>query len=78
MIVMNNILFSHAPVNNIPEFVDFNVHGHLHAGVHRDIGFELTTRHILVSLEKTGYKLLEYNELITELCDEYTKKNTIT
>lgn len=45
-----NILFSHKPIKEFP--YDVNIHGHLHEGNHHP-EFELTTKHILISMEHT-------------------------
>jgi calcineurin-like phosphoesterase family protein len=36
MVVTGNVLFSHKPVKNFPDGVDYNIHGHLHGATHRD------------------------------------------
>ena len=38
----------------MPEHVQFNIHGHLHEGNHREA--DLGPKHRLVSLEQLGYK----------------------
>lgn len=48
------ILFSHEPSEYMEQF-DFNIHGHLHIGLHRN-EYELTEKHLLFSLEKENYQ----------------------
>ena len=59
------ILFTHAPVS-IPKDINLNIHGHLHAEVHRTYPFMwgLRRQHILVSLEQLGYKPVLLESLI--------------
>jgi len=59
------IMFSHEP-SRIPEGVDFNIHGHLHAEIHRVAEFfwSRNERCILVSLENTGYRPLLLEDIL--------------
>jgi len=47
-----HILFSHTPQDNLDGY-DFNIHGHLHDGVHHEGEFDLTPKHINISIEGT-------------------------
>jgi len=51
---MGGVLFTHEPRVVVPEHIQFNIHGHLHEGNHREA--DLGPKHRLVSLEQLGYK----------------------
>jgi len=61
---LGGILFTHEPRVNVPEYVNYNVHGHLHAGVHRE--FESGPKHRLVSLEESGYAPVSVEKLVRQ------------
>ena len=50
---LRGILYTHRPAQIIPPWIRFNVHGHLHAGEHRE--YTKLEEHRLVSLEELGY-----------------------
>jgi calcineurin-like phosphoesterase family protein len=56
------ILFSHEP--QMTGSFDLNIHGHLHLNRHRDI--ETDSRHMLISLEATGYQPLLLETVVNE------------
>jgi calcineurin-like phosphoesterase family protein len=47
-----HILFSHMPRANLDGY-DFNIHGHLHDGIHHEGEFGLSSKHINISIEGT-------------------------
>jgi len=57
--VLDGVLFSHKPLL-IPDGLVMNIHGHIHIGDHEWFDKEsndvLSDRHILVSLEASGFK----------------------
>ena len=59
------ILFSHVP-QPIPEYVDYNIHGHLHLGEVRSKGdYEFySDKHILVSPEKENFQPIDLQTLL--------------
>jgi len=56
------ILFTHEPVTDLPD-AWFNIHGHIHRGVHRD--YDLTNRHINLSAEAINYTLTPLYQLLS-------------
>jgi len=50
---MYAVLFTHEPVRDLPDNW-FNIHGHIHRGVHRD--YDLTERHFNACVEPLDYK----------------------
>lgn len=63
-----HILFSHIP-RPLASSIDFNVHGHFHAGDHRSSEPEIKAiydpkRHIKLALEETNYKPILLEKLI--------------
>lgn len=58
---LGKVLFTHEPVKVVPEEVNYNVHGHLHAGVHR--AFVAGPKHRLMSLEASGYAPVSVEKL---------------
>lgn len=63
------VLFTHEPVVDLPKNW-FNVHGHIHRGVHRD--YDLTERHFNVCVEPLNYRPKPLYEIL-----DYFKKITI-
>lgn len=53
-IEIGGVMFTHEPLVNVPEHVQYNVHGHLHTGEHRP--FDAGPKHRLFSLEATNYE----------------------
>ena len=58
--LLENMLFTHYPMNNIP-WPWFNVHGHIHAGGHHDV--VENPLHYNVNLEFHGYKPIDLDEV---------------
>jgi calcineurin-like phosphoesterase family protein len=57
-------LFTHEPVLDIKWNKNwFNIHGHIHRGVHRE--FDLTERHFNASVEPLDYKPKPLYEILT-------------
>lgn len=60
-------LFSHKPMD-VPDDVDWNIHGHLHDNEHRlwepEIFDVLTEQHLLIALEQTNYEPVLFDDLI--------------
>lgn len=50
-----NIIFSHKPLNEIPEWY-INIHWHIHSGLHRK--GSISSRHILYNPEKSWYNFI--------------------
>lgn len=48
------VLFTHEPVMDLPDGW-FNIHGHIHRGVHRAGEYELTERHFNACVEPLNY-----------------------
>ena len=51
---MGGVLFTHEPRVVVPEHIQFNIHGRLHEGNHREGGHG--PKHRLVSMERSNYK----------------------
>ena len=60
------ILFTHEPCRDLPAWIDVNIHGHLHAGVHRGNVLE-DGRHVLISCETTGYVTVPLKQAIRDV-----------
>jgi calcineurin-like phosphoesterase family protein len=58
------ILFTHEPVLDLPEGW-YNIHGHLHGDMHRDI--ETTNNHFDVGVDVIGYKPVRLSEILDRL-----------
>ncbi len=74
MLVIGDVLLSHKPVDQFPEGVAVNVHGHLHrwgdrVGEHPYLD---PSRHILVAMELTDYKPLNLQQLVANHRARYT------
>ena len=59
-----HVLFTHVPVITLPEGW-FNIHGHIHRGVHRD--YDLTERHINLSAEAIDYTPVPLYKLLSNI-----------
>jgi len=63
-----HIVFSHEPINNLPEKYDLNIHGHFHSITHRDISsipnYETDKRYSLFTIELEDYMPVELGEFI--------------
>lgn len=59
-----NVLFTHEPVVDLPKNW-FNIHGHIHGGVHRD--YDLTDRHFNMSVEAIEYKPIPLYEILSKI-----------
>jgi len=46
-----NIVFTHRPLDSVEDYVDINIHGHLHSGTHRK--HEAQDFHELICIEET-------------------------
>jgi len=63
-----HVLFTHEPVVELPKGW-FNIHGHIHAGVHRD--YDLTERHFNLSVEAIDYTPKRLYEILKAVyCEE--------
>jgi len=58
------ILFTHEPVLELPRGW-FNIHGHLHGDMHRDI--ETTANHFDVGMDAIGYKPIRLSTVLDQL-----------
>ena len=59
-----HVLFTHKPVLDIKWLKNwFNIHGHIHRGVHRD--YDLTERHFNACVEPLDYKPRPLNKILT-------------
>lgn len=62
-----NIYFSHEPFYHAMHMFDVNIHGHLHDEKHRKYMEGINTeKHILISLERTGYRPLSLEKILME------------
>lgn len=59
---LSGIIFTHRPLAVVPEHARYNIHGHLHAGQHRE--HEPHAKHRLVSLEDVGYMPIAVDKAI--------------
>lgn len=58
-IKIDDVWLSHEPCQDLPDGCYVNIHGHLHGDDHRSPDYQLQEWHCLLSLEKTGYKLVD-------------------
>lgn len=58
---LGGVLFTHSPAEIIAPWIRYNVHGHLHAGTHRE--FTPLERQRLVSLEELGYMPVQVDRI---------------
>lgn len=59
------ILFTHRPVE-VPDWIDVNVHGHLHSGVHRGPEWD-DGKHVHISCEELGYQPIPLHQALEKL-----------
>ncbi len=65
MIVVDDILLSHKPVETLPSGVRMNVHGHWHNNNnHKRPEWYCETTHRLLSVEATNYKPVKFEEFV--------------
>lgn len=65
MIVLDDILLTHKPVEKLPSGVRLNVHGHWHNDEHhRRPEWYSDTTHRLLSVETTNYKPVKFQEFV--------------
>jgi calcineurin-like phosphoesterase family protein len=65
MIVVDDILLSHKPVEKLPSGVRMNVHGHWHHDDHhRRPEWYSESTHRLLSVEATNYKPVKFKEFV--------------
>ena len=58
---LGGVLFTHEPRAIVPSYIRYNVHGHLHAGTHREGGED--PKHRLVSMEELNYMPVQLDRI---------------
>jgi calcineurin-like phosphoesterase family protein len=64
--VMSDMVFTHAPLQKLPENIKWNIHGHLHNGTFEKHGIMLQSWHKLFAIENTNYKPVLLDDFINE------------
>ena len=67
MMVWGNILFSHKPVEHLPDGVKYNIHGHFHNDEHRkgESWYDPAV-HKLLAIENTDYQPIKLQQFLPE------------
>jgi calcineurin-like phosphoesterase family protein len=65
--VFKKVLFTHAPVNELPGNALINVHGHLHGNGHRLEGYQPKPWHKLLAIENTRYTPVGFDKFVGNL-----------